>query len=222
MAGTIFARHFENALLWFFPRRCAFCGGVTEPHAALCADCQATAEEDFGAQAMDGVISCFAYRSPARRGFAHLKFEGRRALAPSIGRTMAEAFLQASPGAAADVLVCCVPMTPAQLRDRGYNQSLLLARFAARNLTAVFAPSLLRKTRETGTQHGLPAREREKNVRGAFAAESTAAGKRILLCDDVVTTGATLHACKTALLEAGAAQVMLLTYLYTVKTAHDA
>ncbi|MDR3314791.1 MAG: hypothetical protein LBS96_10130 [Oscillospiraceae bacterium] len=216
----------ERALFWIFPRRCAWCGGVTEPDCALCTDCAVAGEGALSSALADAVrvFSCYQYRSPARRQFSQLKFYGKRGLAPSLGRTMAECLRQsAAPqfdGKTNDWLVTAVPMTQTQQRARKYNQSLLLARAVARQLGAQFAPNLLQKTRETGTQHGLPARARKANVADAFSVgePNAARGRRVVLCDDVVTTGATLRVCADALRAAGAAEVICLTLLQTVQT----
>lgn len=217
----------SHFLFWVFPRRCAWCGGVTEADCALCPSCEAMGGERPGVPAPAWLytddpptVSCYTYRSRARRQFADLKFNGKRGLAPSIGRTMAEALLAS--GLAPDpdrLLVCCVPMTEKQRGTRGYNQSLLLAKAVAGHLGAEFAPGLLLKIRETGKQHGLPSRLREENVAGAFAAAraEAARGQAVLLCDDVITTGATLRVCRDALAAAGASEVLCLTFLRTVK-----
>jgi ComF family protein len=215
-------RLWERALFWVFPRRCAWCGAVTEACLALCPRCEAkAAPNDFAIPtAQPQHIACYAYRSPARKQFSQLKFQGKRGLAPSLGCTMAEALLASGVlDAPIEALVCCVPMTQTQQAARGYNQSLLLARAVARQVGAVFAPQLLCKTRETGTQHGLPAHERALNVAGAFAVAENAAlqGRRVVLCDDVITTGATLRSCAEALRVAGALEVICLTFLQTVK-----
>ncbi len=219
-------RLWERALFWVFPRRCAWCGGVTEAAYALCPACEAKCAGESETQERQAgenrggvpVVSCYFYRSAARRQFFALKFNGKRGLAPSIGRTMAEALLAANLARVPE-LICFVPMTRRQLQDRGYNQSQLLARAVARHLELPLAPSLLLKTRETGKQHGLPARQRENNVAGAFAAGESdmIRGRRILLCDDVVTTGSTLQVCVGALLAAGAAEVVCLTFLRTTR-----
>jgi ComF family protein len=100
-----------------------------------------------------------------------------------------------------------IPMHRAKLRRRGYNQAELLARSLASRLRVRPAPELLERTGERATQSRLSRAERRANVRGAFAASRRAAGKSILLVDDVCTTGETLRACAAALLQQDAARV---------------
>ncbi|MDF1579365.1 MAG: ComF family protein [Desulfuromonadales bacterium] len=101
-----------------------------------------------------------------------------------------------------------VPLHPARIRQRCYNQALLVARELARNSRCPVPWQALRRIRPTLSQQGLPAATRRKNVRGAFAADGQHVdGKRVLLVDDVMTTGATLNECARTLRRAGAQQV---------------
>jgi len=104
-------------------------------------------------------------------------------------------------------LVVPVPLEPHRLRQRGYNQALLLARELARQLGGECDQKILRKTRKTAAQHELPAQVRRSNLSGVFAASSAVQGQKILLVDDVMTTGATVDACSRALVAAGAVEV---------------
>jgi ComF family protein len=105
-----------------------------------------------------------------------------------------------------DVIVP-VPMHRAKVRRRGYNQAELLARALARRLGIRCETGLLTKTRDLAAQSKLPRAARSGNVRGAFRASPRANSARILLVDDVCTTGATIRACATELVRAGAARV---------------
>jgi predicted amidophosphoribosyltransferase len=96
------------------------------------------------------------------------------------------------------------------LRRRTYNQSLLLARELAGRLNRPMVSRLLERVRDTPQQQGLRAIERTRNLRGAFLCRSQLNGERILLVDDVMTTGTTAAACSRALLEAGAAEVRVV------------
>ena len=100
-----------------------------------------------------------------------------------------------------------VPMHRAKLRKRGYNQAELLARSLGKRIGIRYERALLAKTRDLGAQSKLPRSERAANVHGAFLASPRAASRRILLVDDVITTGETIRACAQALLDAGAKSV---------------
>jgi ComF family protein len=109
-------------------------------------------------------------------------------------------------------MVVPVPLGKQRMKERGYNQVGLLARPLAGLQGWRYLPQVLVRTRETRTQVGLSPLERKENISGAFRAEPIlAAGKDILLVDDVVTTGATLAACSDALIKAGARNIYALT-----------
>ena len=115
------------------------------------------------------------------------------------------------PGAAD--LVTCVPLFHARQRERGFNQSALLASALARRLKLPCRTNAARRTRDTLTQTHLTAKERASNVHLAFSVPrpSVVFGRRVLLVDDVMTTGATVNECARALKEAGAAKVLVAT-----------
>ncbi|MEA3363210.1 MAG: phosphoribosyltransferase family protein [Thermodesulfobacteriota bacterium] len=104
-------------------------------------------------------------------------------------------------------LVVPVPLQRKRLQQRSYNQALLLAREVSRVRRCPVVNDLLVKTRETESQQGLSAKERVKNLQGSFALQKDISEQKILLIDDVMTTGATVAACSRILIEGGAAQV---------------
>lgn len=183
------------------PRDCAACG---EPaRSALCARCWAELEpppERWVGGAP--VIAIARYREPIDRAVARLKFEGR----PDLARGMARLLAPALSGLEHDCVVP-VPLHPARLAERGYNQAALLARGLARGRPC-HARALVR-LRATSQQARLERAARAENVAGAFAPRpgNGLAGRRVLLVDDVVTTGSTALACMAALAGAGARTV---------------
>lgn len=154
---------------------------------------------------------CSAFSGPARAALHALKYDGERRLAPVLGGLLAERWRQA--GVRAD-LVSFVPVHEARRRERGFDQAELLARATAKGLGLSCLPLLWRRA-STSAQHALGRGARAANVGGVFEvpprAGSIIAGRWILVIDDVVTTGATLAACATALLDAGAEAVAGLT-----------
>jgi ComF family protein len=143
----------------------------------------------------------------ALRAIVHaLKYDGRRSLARRLGRLMRERGADVLDGATVAVPV---PLHASRRRHRGFNQAADLAR-----QLGVPVVHALRRVRATPTQTGLPAGQRHRNVREAFAVTRAAAplaGAVVVLVDDVSTTGATLEACARALKEAGVAEVRALT-----------
>lgn len=110
-------------------------------------------------------------------------------------------------------LLAPVPLHPRRLRQRGFNQSLLLAELLEKTWQVPLQRQLLQRTRYTTSQTELSAEQRATNLRDAFAVSDPAVvtGKRVLLVDDVFTTGATLAECSRCLLQAGAAAVCCVT-----------
>lgn len=149
-----------------------------------------------------------AYQGPLARAVAALKYEGQLELAGPLGRLMTAADLLRRDWDA----VVPVPLHPWRALLRGYNQAALLTRWALpAGLRA--RPRLLRRVRPTAPQTGQDAAARRHNLRGAFLAHPAVAGLRLLVLDDVTTTGATLHACLHALRAAGAREAAGLALL---------
>lgn len=113
-------------------------------------------------------------------------------------------------------LLAPVPLHPSRFRERGFNQSELLAFEVTRALGLPLATSLLERTRHTEAQSGLALNDRRANVRGAFRAASAIEQKRILLVDDVISTGSTVSECARALRKCGAKDVGVVTLAMAV------
>ena len=104
-----------------------------------------------------------------------------------------------------------VPLHIKSLRERGFNQSLLVARKLSQSIRIPLFMDMLIKNKETLPQIGLSARQRRVNIRNAFSVTGDARGMQILLFDDVMTTGATVRECSRELLKAGAREVIVMT-----------
>ncbi|MBQ6347389.1 MAG: ComF family protein [Clostridia bacterium] len=182
----------------------------------LCEDCrQALSNRWVGAAPppegglIDGAAYAYLYGGPAGGLVRNLKYRGVSRLAEPMGRQMLRAFDGLQP-AQIDCVVP-VPMHIRRTRKRGVNQALLLAREMAGGLGLPLAEALVR-TRNTRQQARLDAAERLHNLDGAFAVACDVKGKRVLLVDDVCTTGATANACAEALLAGGASAVLLVCF----------
>jgi ComF family protein len=152
------------------------------------------------------------YEGTLRLLVHELKFRGRRRVAERVAEELlATSDVQATL-TGAHVLVP-VPLHPKRRRERGFNQSWLLARALARPLGLRVAEDALARRQDTPPQTGLTAAQRRANVARAFVVRrrSAVAGRIVVLVDDVLTTGATARACARALMAAGAAEVRLVT-----------
>lgn len=145
------------------------------------------------------------YAEPTSTLIHQMKYEGYFALAGPLGRMMAEGW----PAWSTPIdLILPIPLHTRRERQRGYNQSMELARHLAAGVGVPVDGQALRRTRHTRPQVELNPEERHENVRGAFMAdEQRVGGRHVLLIDDVFTTGATMTAAAEALLSVGAASV---------------
>ena len=152
-----------------------------------------------------------------------LKYNGVRPAANVLGRMLAEAMEDLQPHfSEAEVLVVPVPLHFRKLRQRGFNQSELIARAAIKLKTSGFhlSANLLERCRETTSQIGLSRHQRRENIRGAFkvAKPDEVSGREVLIVDDVFTTGTTVSECARILRRAGALKVYVATVARTLKT----
>jgi ComF family protein len=135
-----------------------------------------------------------------------LKYRRRRALAAPLGTLLVEALPVYAHACAA---IVPVPLHSSRLRERGFNQSALLAEAVATTIGTRMSEGL-RRTRSTAHQVGMDRTAREANVRGAFAWDGGPPPRSVLLVDDVLTTGSTMRECARALRAAGTAEIHAL------------
>ena len=216
MSFTAGAERLKEAILdLLFPPRCVGCGAWGS---FLCSSCcvhlshlptpGAACQETH--LFIDGIHSAYLMEGAVREAIHRLKYRNLRALARPLGRLLAD-YIEAAP-LLAEVIVP-VPLHRRRLRERGYNQSALLAREMGRIVGLPLVEGCLARWRDTQAQaRTLSAAERHSNVDGAFhCRDGRLATRSIILIDDVYTTGATLDACAAALKESGAAAVWGLT-----------
>ena len=182
--------------------------------AALCGEC-AHRQPIYGR-----ARAAFVYDDMSRAIVLAYKHGDRTDAAPILGRWLARA---AGPLAADADLIVPVALHWTRLFSRRYNQAALLAAALGRETGLAVQQQALRRTRRTSSQGHLSRSARRRNVAGAFRVEGRARagldGKRVLLVDDVLTTGATVSACARALLRAGAAAVDVVTLARVVRPA---
>jgi ComF family protein len=168
--------------------------------------------------AYDATITAFDYAAPVDQLLLQLKFGARLALAPLFAQLLHVAIQQQNAWEAPQLL-CPVPLGPARLAERGYNQALEIARPLARLLDLPLQPRLALRVRETRAQSGVAPQERRANLAHAFAiAPEHAAllqGCHVGIVDDVMSSGHTVHALAAACKSAGAARVSILVVART-------
>ena len=208
---------FHALLNLLYPPRCPFCGRVLERgEDRMCALCQQELPwTDGPGQTVEGCDLCLSplhYRGGVRNAVHRYKFKGGAGCAGLFGELMAQCLSDRRDGAID--LVTWVPLHPKHKKRRGYDQAELLARRAA-ELSGIPVESTLEKVRLTGVQSQQSTEaDRRANVEGAYRALPglDLTGKRVVLVDDVVTTGSTLTQCAACLRSAGAAAVVGLTF----------
>jgi ComF family protein len=199
-----------DALAVLLPVECAGCGAADR---ALCADCrEAVRPSVVRAVLSDGtpVFSGLAYRGRVRRILLAFKEDGRTGLAGVLAEAVAAALVvpiaEVDRGAAVDLEVCVVPSSRSARRRRGYDPVRMLLARAGVRVAPVFAPA-----RPHRAQKSLSAVDRRSNLEGAFRLRRPVEGRRFVLVDDVVTSGATLLAAARTLRDGGAHVVAAVT-----------
>lgn len=191
------------------PTSCCACDVRVAPRVLFCPSCAASVERADPRGAREGSAAAFDYGGATITAVTRLKYEDRADLAPRLASAMSYAAQRFA--GTCDVVVP-VPLHPRRLAERGYNQAALLAAPIARALAIDFAPRALVRVRDTPKQALLERKARLENVNHAFIPRERALleGRRVLLVDDVCTTGATLEGCTTALHEVGVWEVRTL------------
>ncbi|MBQ7294868.1 MAG: ComF family protein [Clostridia bacterium] len=210
----------------FFPEKCDRCGQIIPivhnfcPHCeenitaigeAFCEKCgyengSCFCESEFN-PTLPHITAVYMYTGDIRERIHAMKFRGRLSFVGDFAAAMAQRVRQVYADVQFDG-VCFAPMTKTAEKERGYNQSRLLAKALAYELSLPLNDCLA-KTKATQKQHKLTGQERKENLKGSFSVRTPAEveGKVLLLCDDIKTTGATLSECANELLSAGAKDV---------------
>lgn len=158
----------------------------------------------------DATLAVFAYAFPVDRLIQALKYQHRLALTHYFGEALA-----AVAHDTADVLLP-LPLHPQRLRQRGFNQAVEIARPLAHALRLPLALDAVTRDKDATPQASLPWKERRRNVRNAFLCRVDLSGRRVLVVDDVMTTGATLDELARSLKQRGAARVTNLVVARTL------
>ena len=208
----------EAILDFLFPPRCPGCGAYTEQRGDWCAECLARTLQVHRLplaaemrQALDGAWAMGIYHGALRRLILGLKYQKKKSTLPYLHSFLQAALLRLPEAVLRAELATAVPLYAAREKQRGFNQAELIFREWLEGRGIAWADALCRR-RSTQPQYGLDARQRQENVRGAFALRAgiSVQGQQVLLVDDILTTGATLEACTKVLQASGAAGVTIL------------
>ena len=224
-------RHFcpacHRGLPWIGDTPCPRCGAAAGRHANTAQGCAACRSQRF---AFRRAIAPLRYEGVARDLILGFKLGRRASLAYVLGDILCDYLGESGLSQAVD-LVAPVPLHWRRRATRGFNQAGLIALEIGTRFHLPVATRLLKRQRATMTQTALSGLRRGANVRGAFAARSarnggfldrltgrtTLLGKRVLLVDDVFTTGSTVNECARVLREAGVAEVLVATVAHTCR-----
>ncbi len=203
--GALICEHCRQKLPYIREPVCKCCGKeIRRREQEYCCDCQRVLHIYTEGRAL------FAYNEIMQRSVSAFKYKNRQEYARLYGREMAKAFGRQLRRWDAEVLIP-VPVHKSRYRKRGYNQAELLADNIAEHVDLPVDSRLLIRTKRTAAQKALSTKERVKNLQDAFQVrKSVVQYKRIILVDDIYTTGSTADACAEVLKEGGAEQVYLL------------
>jgi ComF family protein len=241
-SSSLLRRLGSATLRTLLPASCSLCGMDSDD--TLCADCAAQFFGDAAAivrcrccanplpgaiaggelcghcsvqrPAFDITLVAADYAMPVDQLVLQLKFGHRLALAALFARLLRDAVLR-QPGFVLPALLCPVPLGPARLAERGYNQALEIARPLARSLGLALHPRLAARVRDTAAQSSIAPEQRQQNIAGAFAITDAALieGRHVGIVDDVMTSGRTLNELAATLKRHGAARVSNLVFART-------
>lgn len=202
--GKYFCDECENSLPKNNGIVCDHCGRRTVYPTSYCNYCK-DRHINF-----DCARSSFEYKEPINQLIRRLKYYGDRYLAGEIAEYLKKTYFWSMP--IADCVVC-VPSSAERMKLRGYNQSFLLAKEFAKLVDLPFYDDVIQKTVDTISQVGLSRKERKENLKGSFkiTQKDKIKGKKVLIIDDVMTTGTTVDVLAERLKNAGAMEVYALT-----------
>lgn len=190
----IWCKDCNDDLPHFGSAHCLVCA-LPAPEGGICGQCLRHPP------AFDHTVAAFAYAFPIDKLVQALKFSENLTLALQLADALAQR-IDELPDA-----IIAMPLHPQRLRERGFNQSALLAQHLARFLDIPLLPDACTRIRNTAPQSTLPWKERDKNMRKAFSCNVPLQGKHIAVVDDVMTTGASIGALAHAIRHAGASRI---------------
>lgn len=186
------------------PALCGVCGELLKPGAEICGPCELEPPSFISTRAL------WAWAPPVSQLIKRFKFNGDRSIGLDLSRVLLKRLNVEGVGFAVspDCLVA-MPLHRVRLKERGYNQSLILAKAVGRVLELPVLDAV-KRVRQTPAQSGLSRQQRQRNLRNAFEVTADVSGSNVLIVDDVMTTGSSAEELSATLLQAGARSVQVL------------
>jgi ComF family protein len=201
------------SLPWYVSARCPQCALPTST-GTYCGICLQHPP------AFDHTIAPFRYAYPLDRLLQQFKYHQQLPLGKLLAQSMLPTLTPLLQADKPEVMVA-MPMHPYRVRQRGFNHALELARHLQTALQIPLAMTGCSRTLDTPSQAGMDMKTRTRNLRGAFASQKHWQGKHVLVVDDVMTTGASMHALAKVLKQAGAGHITALVVARTLKSTED-
>lgn len=211
---------FRKAICAVYPERCPYCMKAVKPLEIACSRCMDNFPKvNFDRRAYGGFpVSCaFPYTEPYDEAIKKMKFKGYKQFAAQMGVKLSEAVKESFPQLPFD-FITYVPLHPKRESERGYNQSRLLAKELSYILEIPLMDTLV-KIKDNPPQHKTERKHRQKNVKNVYKIidKKLVSEKRILIVDDIITSGHTLGECGRILMIAGACEIFCATLATAVE-----
>jgi len=215
--GLALCKRCKDEIQWITGRSCEKCGRplLKENPGKLCHDCSGGAGHFYSRG-----YACAVYEGNAAQIVRDMKYHGKAWNADTLSALMAARFFAGADPETGELpfydFLLAVPMSAGKKAVRGYDQAALLAKGLARRIGVPYSGNALRRIRETDVMSGLSSGERRQNLTGAFSVDcdmiNIMVGKKLLLVDDVYTTGSSVDACAETLLGVGAESVDVFVF----------
>lgn len=208
----------RNFLLLFYPARCINCGEIVDDKYPFCRDCLKLFKPLRRERYIEvngrkiKCISAFHYDGKIRESICDFKFRDRKSYSKFFAESIHEVLNEKDNLENFD-FITSVPLSKQRFKERGYNQAKLVAKDLGKIIKLEYI-DILKKIKNNKIQHTLNLEERKSNVIGVYSVaqnETNLKDKKVLICDDIITTGNTLSECVKTLFEFGAANVICIT-----------
>lgn len=199
-------RQCEDAIAFCYPPRCKFCAQSLKDYSKHI--CKACFKKKFPYK---NLITTAIYKEPLSKIIHLFKYKHYDYLADYLSKLMISHLMKINLDISSHNLLIPVPIHPQKFKERGYNQSLLLAKKLENHFKIPLQSDIICKLNNTPAQVNLKKEERKKNILGSFAVKKDLKNKQIILIDDIFTTGATVHECATMLKKNNAEYITVLT-----------